>query len=276
MHTKYQETNMNSDWIFLSKNGSDEYVNAFAQGSGASVTNTDDFDYDASDQPIVIRGILKHKIMHRCWKDRRDFYYVDTGYFGNNKSATNPGGWKVWHRIVKNDLQHSDIVKRTATRWRRLGIELEQRRQGRRIIVAAPDEKPCRFYGIDRDAWVEKTVETIKQYTDRPIVVRDRDPRREARIKLDPLSAVLRDDVHALVTFNSNAATESIMMGVPAFVLAPTHAARPVANIDLANIDEPFWPNDKLRQDWVNHLAHGQFHVDELKDGTAYRMLNEN
>ena len=53
---------MNSDWIFLSKNGSDEYVNAFAQGSGASVTNTDDFDYDASDQPIVIRGILKLKV----------------------------------------------------------------------------------------------------------------------------------------------------------------------------------------------------------------------
>lgn len=267
---------MDSNWIFLSKNGDDEYINAFAHGCGAAVTDTGDFDYDESNSPIVIRGILKHKIMTRCWKDKRDFYYMDTGYFGNNKSATNPGGWKVWHRIVKNNLQHGDIVKKTSTRWKQLGIELEPRRQGRRIIVAAPDEKPCKFYGIDRDTWVQETVKTIKSLTDRPVVIRDRNPNRQQRIKLDPLSAVLQDDVHALVTFNSNAATESIVQGVPAFVLAPSHAARPVANTDLKDIDDPFWPDQKLRQDWVNHLAHGQFHVDELKNGTAYRMLNEN
>jgi hypothetical protein len=89
----------------------------------------------------------------------------------------------------------------------------------------------------------------------------------------DPLSRVLADDVHALVTFNSVAATESILNGVPAFVLAPSNAALPVANTDLAQIENPYYPDcDKLMA-WCHHLAYGQFHLRELRDGRAYDIL---
>jgi hypothetical protein len=91
----------------------------------------------------------------------------------------------------------------------------------------------------------------------------------------DPLWQVLTQDVHALVTFNSVAAIESIICGVPAFVMAPVHAARPVANTDLSKIENPFWPDKDKLHAWACHLAYGQFHVDELGDGTAYRILNE-
>jgi len=262
------------DWIFLSKNGQDEYIDMLARSVGARITSTENFDYAASDRPIVLRGILKHKIMHQCWQDHRDFYYVDTGYFGNQISARNRLGTKLWHRVVRNDLQHSDIRPRPADRLERLGIQLQPRRYGTRIIVAVPDDKPCRFYGIDREQWIHDTVSTIKKHTDRPVIVRQRDPSRQVRVMQDPLSAVLADDVHALVTFNSNAAVESILAGVPVFVLAPTHAAAPVANRDLAQIESPSWPDaDKLLA-WARHLAYGQFHVQELRDGTAMRIVN--
>ena len=262
------------DWIFLSKNGQDEYIEMLARSVGAQITATQDFDYAASDRPIVLRGILKHKIMHQCWQDHRDFYYVDTGYFGNQTSARNPTGTKLWHRIVRNDLQHSDIRPRPADRWQRLDLESHPRRYGRRIIVAAPDDKPCRFYGIDRDAWIQDTVTTIQQHTDRPVIVRERDPSRQVRVMQDPLSHLLINDVHALVTFNSAAAVESILAGVPAFVLAPTHAAAPVANRDLAAIESPLWPDPDKIHAWACHLAYGQFHVRELRDGTAMRIVN--
>ena len=263
-----------TDWIFLSKDGQDEYIEMLAQSVGAQITDTQDFDYAASDRPIVLRGILKHKIMHQCWQDRRDFYYVDTGYFGNQVAACNPAGTKLWHRIVRNDLQHGNIQPRPADRWQRLGIELHSRRHGRSIIVAVPDDKPCRFYGIDREAWIRNTVTTLQQYTDRPVIVRQRDPSRQVRVMQDPLSEVLAQDVHALVTFNSAAAIESILAGVPAFVLAPTHAATPVANRALDQIESPYWPDPDKLMAWACHLAYGQWHVRELRDGTAMRMID--
>ena len=67
--------------IFLSKDGQDPYINMFAQGCNTKITSTDDFKYAHSTDPIVLRGILKKKIIHQCWKDQRDFYYIDTGYF---------------------------------------------------------------------------------------------------------------------------------------------------------------------------------------------------
>jgi hypothetical protein len=142
--------------------------------------------------------------------------------------------------------------------------------------VAAPDEKPCTFYGIDRQQWIDQTVATLKQHTDRPVIVRERAPLRADRIRSDPLRVVLQDDVHAVVTFNSIAALESVMLGVPAFTLAPVHAAAPVTSQDLSQIDTPYWPDQDKLYAWCCHLAYGQFHNVELKNGTAYRILNDN
>lgn len=268
-----------SNWIFLSKNGQDQYINRLAASAGVQPTTTDDFDYHydvvRDHRVVVLRGILKYKIMRQCWRDQRPFYYMDSGYLGNIANPQNPRGNKNYHRIVPNDLQHQDIQSRPSDRLDRLGIKFQPRRHGSRIIIAAPDEKPCRFYGIDRDEWIQNTVAKIKQHTDRPIVIRERAPRRIDRVATDPLVQVLRDDVHALVTFNSNAAVEAILEGVPVFVLAPTHAAAPVGNRDLACIDDPVWPDSDLVRAWACHLAYGQYSVKELEDGTAYRMLNE-
>lgn len=256
-----------TNWIFFSKDGQDEYVNMFAQGSGAQPVG--EFDYEQSRDPIVLRGILKHKIIKRCWQDNRTFYYIDTGYFGNAQ-------WKQWHRIVKNNLQHGEIVPRPADRFVQFKKTFAPwRKSGRNILLALPDEKPCKFYSINREQWIQDTVNTIKQYTDRPVILRQRAPRRQDRITNDTLQQALDQDVFALVTFNSVAAVESIFHGIPAFTLAPANAASPVAGQDLRQIESPYYADrDKLHA-WACHLAYGQFHVSELKNGKAYRMLNE-
>ena len=64
------------DWVFLSKDGSDEYIERLAKSCGGKITSTDDFIYEDSDKPIVLRGILKHKIMKKCWLYNRDFYFI--------------------------------------------------------------------------------------------------------------------------------------------------------------------------------------------------------
>jgi hypothetical protein len=256
------------NWIFLSKRLEDEYINAFAQGCGSRATDSETFDYAANRDPIVLRGIMKHKIMKQCWQDGRDFYYMDTGYFGNDRPDK-----KLWHRIVKNNLQHGDIVSRPPDRWSQFGIRIPPRRYGQRIIIAAPDDKPCIFYGIDRAQWLANVQAEIQAATDRPVEVRERTKNRSDRMFSDPLSRVLADDVHALVTFNSVAATEAVLNGVPAFVLAPSNAALPVSNTDLAQIENPWYPDRDKLMAWCHHLAYGQFHLRELRDGRAFDIL---
>ena len=260
--------------IFLSKDGEDEYINMFARGCNTPITATDDFVYESSNEPIVMRGILKHKIMKRCWEDSRDFYYIDTGYFGNERTAVNPNGWKYWHRIVKNNLQHGEIIPRPDDRFRKFNKQFSSwKKDGRKILVAAPDEKPCKFYGVDKNTWVQRTVDTIKQYTDRPVVVRERAAKRIDRIATDTLQSALNDDVYALVTFNSNAATEAIFYGIPSFTLAPANAASPVARQDLSQIENPYYADSDKLYAWACHLAYGQVHVDEMKNGFALKIL---
>ena len=125
------------------------------------------------------------------------------------------------------------------------------------------------FYGIDKDRWIADTIAQIKLYTDRPIVVRDKAPRpqRITRTIFEDLN-----NCHAMVTYQSIAAIESVLYGVPAFTLAPT-AADPVCDKDISLIENPTLQDmDKIYK-WACHLAYGQFHIDELKNGNAYRIL---
>jgi hypothetical protein len=266
-----------NNWIFLSKGGEDEYVNMFAIGTEGRVVSTEEFNFTDSTDPIVIRGILKKKIIQQCWQTGRDFYFIDTGYFGNQKGPLNPMGWKYWHRIVKNDLQHgNEIIKRSDDRFRKLAVPIHNwKKSGSKILIAKPDDKPMKFYGLDLEEWLENTINTLKQYTDRPIVVRERVKSRIDRVVTNTLKEALDDDVHALVTFNSNSATEAVMYGYPAFTMSPTHAASPVTSNELSRIENPYYPDKDKVHAWACHLAYGQFHNNELKDGSAFRILNE-
>jgi len=262
--------------IFLSKDASDEYVNMCAAGCNTLPTSIENFVYEDNFEPLVLRGILKHKIMKRCWQDNRTFFYIDTGYFGNEKSSTNPNGWKYWHRIVKNNLQHTNIIPRPDDRFKQFNKQFTPwKKSGRSILIAAPDEKPCKFYGISKDDWVNQTVDQLKKFTDRPIIVRDRAPKRIDRIATNTLQSALNNDVFALVTYNSVAAIESIFHGIPAFTLAPVNAASPVSLQDLSQIETPYYADyDKLYA-WGCHLSYGQFHISELKNGNAFKILKD-
>jgi hypothetical protein len=235
--------------------------------------------------PSIFRGVVKRKYIQQHWQDKKDFYYMDTGYFGNFQSSGNPSGKKLFHRIVKNDLQKHWLENHPSDRWQEI-CKIDSRyqwkgwkKQGNKILIIVPNRKSCVFYGYDTDPyvngekpWLTKTIETIKKYTDMEIVIREKGSRSERHHH--SIFDALDEGVFATVAFNSIAALESVVYGVPSFVTVPC-AASPLASTDLSQIATPFYPPETLITQHCSSLAYGQFTHEEIANGTAWRILKK-
>ena len=243
----------------------DPYMKSFIMGSGGQITNYDKIE--SSMTPVVFRGITKSKHMRACEAKGRDYYYIDTGYFGNMRK-------KFYHRITKNAMQNiGPVIERPFDRLALIGWQKRKFRPGRNILICPPSAKAMENFGLDLKEWIENTVNTIKANTDRPIVIREKVSRRE-RSSTDTMEMALERDVHCIVTYNSIAATESVLLGKPAFTLGP-NAAHSVSSNDLTQIDSPYYPTLDEVVAWAAHLSYSQFSEAEMMDGTAWRILND-
>lgn len=271
----------NKENNFIALGGDNGFLDCFAKGSGGEIVPRNQFVFDFNDKtPIAFRGISKAGLITNCWKNHRDFYFMDTGYFANYVNKFNPKGSKRWHRIVKNNVQHiGPILERPDDRWSHLQVEFPKlkwrgwKKGGRNILLVVPSGKPCKFYGINASEWVDNTIETLTQHTDRPIIVRNKAETRVERSIVNTIYDAMDDDVFAVVTYNSIAATEAVAYGIPAFALAP-NAASHVCLDDLSKIETPYYPDEGLVRKWCCHLSYGQFSVEELANGTAWSILN--
>jgi hypothetical protein len=146
-------------------------------------------------------------------------------------------------------------------------------RRGTNILIAPPSQKLLNNYDIILEDWLEKVQAEVRACTDRPIVIRTKQP-RSARVNDDTMEMALDRDVHCLVTFSSIAAGEALLLGKPAITLGP-NAAAPVCSHSLTEIENPYCPSNDEREAWARNLAYCQFTEVEMRDGTAWRILND-
>lgn len=243
----------------------DPILQSFVQGCGGRLSNW--VREENTTTPVVLRGITKRKEMAACRAAGRDFYYIDTGYFGNGKK-------KTYHRITLNDVQYFGSIKeRPGDRFAATKVQLKKFRPGKNILLAPPSQKLLNLYDIVLEDWLEQTQAEIRKHTDRPIVVRTKQS-RTARITEDSMEMALDRDVHCLVTFSSIAATEALLLGKPAITLGP-NAAAPLCRHTVGDIENLYIPTLDEVTAWANHLAYCQFTEPEMRNGTAWRILND-
>ena len=141
--------------------------------------------------------------------------------------------------------------------------------------------------------FLEFTINEIKKHTDRKILVRPHPSRRNDQLKMladlnlpgieisNNVSAegflsgatALQADFDrawAVVGFNSNALTESIMEGIPTFSMCPSSMAWDCSNKDLSTIESPLTFD---RQQWLNNLSYCQWREDECIAGLPWEHL---
>lgn len=230
--------------------------------------------------PVLLRGISSGKLAKEVRKRKQDFYFIETGYLGNYPSDNNRTGRKIYHRIVKNDMQHCDrIMDVPDDRYRDLVAFNPAmayhgwKKPGSKILVVLPSEKPFQYYDEDRDKWIAHVERTLRKYSNREIVWREKSGRGERTN--NTIYDALDDDIYCLVTYNSIAAVEAIQYGIPAFALAPT-AAAPVCGKDLTQIENPTRLSEDVIHKWLCNIAYGQFSLNELLSGQAWEMVLEN
>ena len=139
--------------------------------------------------------------------------------------------------------------------------------------MAPPSQKLLNLYDINLEEWLQNTQDEIKKYTDRPVITRLKQT-RASRVSDNTMEMALAQDVHCLVTFSSIAAGEALLLGKPAITLGP-NAAAALCSQSLSEIENPKIPTLDEVAAWARHIAYCQFTEVEMRDGTAWRILND-
>jgi hypothetical protein len=192
--------------------------------------------------------------------DRRQiFLNIHSGYLSRpNFHRISIGGYHPGDYIM--DLDYP------VDRYRAHRIKLNAWRQKADgyILVCDVSVFNLGMFGLNYHKEIPETVELIKKYTSREIVVRSRTMRR-----VDPLEKQFRE-CWAIVTWSSNCAVEAIIDGVPCF-LRTGAAASPMCLTDLSRIEDPYYPDN--RKQWLKNLSYLQFTVPEIINGFAWETV---
>lgn len=175
-------------------------------------------------------------------------------------------------------------------RWQQIQRDLDVplrpwRTQGNHILICTQRQGGWSMKGLNVMQWLNQTVDEIRKYSNRPIIVRAHPGDKQAKnyLSRDPRWTIstnpgLKDDLHnawAVITYNSSPGVAGAIEGIPVFVTDPqpqNSQAFPVANTDLAQIEQP---KTFERQTWAERLAMSHWNFAELTNGAAWRHIRQ-
>lgn len=187
---------------------------------------------------------------------------------------------------------------RPQTFWSRFKYEKKDtwNDSGNHILICMQKWGDASLGDVDTYEWCRATVNEIRKYTQRPIMIRPHPIYRKklklAALKRDMLqleSITWRDtdfriqgeietitqdlkDCWCTVTHTSGSAVDSVLNGVPNIATGTGNMAWPVSGHSLSEIESPY-RGDKT--DWLNKIAHCQWSVDEFRSGLCWEHVRK-
>lgn len=180
-------------------------------------------------------------------------------------------------------------------RWKKISKDLniglkDYRTNGNHILLLLQRNGGWSMGNYDVQDWCLNTVNEIRKYSDRPIVVRAHPGDKGALTYLDPATGrcripwsnqlqlsdrpTLLDDLKdcwAAVNHNSSPVVGAAIEGYPVFVTDPVKSqSSEIANTSFSLIENPGLPD---RQSWVERLSMFHWKFDELKSGECWQHM---
>lgn len=200
-----------------------------------------------------------------------DWYFWDMPYYGRWMPDTQK---EFYWRGCKNSIHYKKTYDYPGDRFARWGVNPRPRQSGDKILICPSSETVTRWYtGLGVKQWLDKTVEEIKQHSDRPIEIRPkpRNSKTSGPAAADIPFKIQAKNSYCVVTCASISAVEAQLMGIPT-VCDPRSFAAEVSNTRLADIENL---SEFDCTQWLYNLAYSQFTHSEIESGLAYRILHE-
>ena len=233
-----------------------------------------------------------------------DYVALDTGYLLRGDSGVrgkNPRAKYCW-RVVLNEVQNintmsrEEIIERCEIEFNRKDIaqylddrfysflrqdyskfKIDAAPRGNKILLVPPSEKSCRYYGITKEWWLNNTINQINSHWTKThkadIEIREKKKWR-ARANYSLMDQLHEGHYWCTVTYNSIAAVESAMCGVPCITALRTSAASCISELDIKNINDPYLAHPEKVKQHFYYLTQCQFTPRELSTDALYCLLN--
>lgn len=216
------------------------------------------------------------------------FIYIDNAYFGNLSSYhCEHKPRKNFFRITVNATVLTKLIPRSQDRltqqldylkynYQFEGLIKDYKYDGKDIVIVPPTSKVLQVTGIDQKKWKDEVISKIDQ-NKYNIIIREREKSRHARFQSSPIQKCF-ENAYATITYNSIAAIDSLLFGVPSFIYDNTdkssmivNPAEPVSVIGLDKLDKRLFPTNRI--EFLSHLAYGQFSTEEMDSGFARKFI---
>jgi hypothetical protein len=281
----------------------------FSQGiiaAGDSAIDSNDYHYQPTDVG-VIQGwlgegaiktphlILRNTIIQEQLKRNKHVVAVDSNLFlyANTKNPLHYLRYSFNGVFPTTGIYCDTVID--PNRWKQVSKNLnislkDYRTSGNHILICLQRTGGWSMGSVNVQDWAIQTINTLRQHTDRPIVIRAHPGDKSAREYLDPNSPKCKikfskrvilssnenlvDDLNncwAAVNYNSSPVVGAAIQGVPIFVTDSVRSqCGEIANVDLSQIENPTLYD---RQKWVERLSMFHWNFDELKSGECWTHM---
>lgn len=256
--------------------------NAMAEGilkTGHTVVNNNE---DVS----VIWSVLwngrmsgNRNIYHMAKIQNRPVVIIEVGNLARNRS------WRVSLDAVNRQGIFGSFENLDVERPKKLGIVLQPKAVIRKshILITAQHVKSLQWQGMPlQEQWLSDTVNKIRQYSTRPIIVRPH-PRSKfifnhAKCSLEVPNLLqgsyddydISYDCHCVINHSSGPTVQAAIAGTPV-ICDSSGLAYPVSE-QWENLENPNLPD---REDWFLKLCHTEYLADEIAQGRPILNLEK-
>lgn len=230
---------------------------------------------------IVFAGMIRGDglIYKWCRQNGKRFFYIDHAYL---KRGYNTDPDNEWFRVTDSDFLWNKMESRGRERWdehfaSHYSIQPWRLGKGKNILVLPPSQATQYLFPKSK-LWLDQTVRTIKRYTDKPIVIREKPTQqiisannqviKPLKYEHDKTIEAELDDAYALVTYNSGVTVDALIKGIPVFC-DQNNAAAPMS----LNIEDIGVHTLKDREAWLHQLVYHQFLTREMLNGKIWLDL---